>query len=154
MREKPLRIVLSQGEEADRRRERRVDAIAKPLLREMERRESQLRRIYDYARLLNPAPTPVFLWVEPTPTENPPHEQPLSTPPEQRKAVVREYKRECRDAGIRITNAHIWKAARYRDESVFYRWLSGKMDSPPIEAVLGNKPHLKKASKSQKSQSF
>jgi hypothetical protein len=69
--------------------------------------------------------------------------KPLSTP-EERKAAVRQYKRECRKAGTIITNPSIWTAAEYADGSQFYRWQRGEISCPMIESVLKKKPHLNK----------
>jgi hypothetical protein len=145
------RRILSQGEAPARRRERELDALSKPYFREMERLEFLRRQMQDYARITSPKSTPVFACVEPVPTEEnpPPRDEPLITPSEQRKPKVREYKLACEKAGVHVTNADICIAANYRDEKVLYRWQRAQVDCPRIEAVLRNKPHLKKSQKSQ-----
>jgi hypothetical protein len=61
----------------------------------------------------------------------------------ERKAAVAAYKAEVLSkTGRKLTNADIWIAAHYTSKSVFYRWLAGKCESPSIERVLREKPHL------------
>jgi hypothetical protein len=65
-----------------------------------------------------------------------------------RKAAVLAYKAEVLSkTGHKLKYADIWIAAHYKDKSVFYRWLAGKCESPSIERVLHEKPHLKPPSK-------
>jgi hypothetical protein len=60
-----------------------------------------------------------------------------------RKATVAAYKAEVLSkTGRRLNHADIWQAARYKDKSVFYRWLAGKCNSESIERVLREKPQL------------
>jgi hypothetical protein len=156
-----------------RLREMELCAFAASQVSEMERYtlpKSQLREMELYAsagslfapgsgtRLLSPCSsgaTLVSLWVEAIhavrEVENPnqPRQEERLSTAEERKAAVRDYKRECREAGKHVTNADICKAAGYGDEKILYRWQARKIDCPKIEAVLRNKPHLKKSQKSQ-----
>jgi hypothetical protein len=70
--------------------------------------------------------------------------QPL--PRKMRKRAVARYKSEFEGTtGRRLTNVDIWTAAHYTDQSVFYRYLRGDVDSEAIDRVLRDKPHLHKS---------
>jgi hypothetical protein len=64
--------------------------------------------------------------------------------------LVDDYIEECRQAGVRIIRADIWKAAKYKTRTEFERWerkdsRATKTAGRYIMRVLTEKPHLKEA---------
>jgi hypothetical protein len=98
--------------------------------------------------LVSADPTPI---PEPTPDDGPSSKVEQSTDPitEERTALLVDYKRECRECGIKVTDTMIAQAAssRWNERTPVQRWKRNDPrctpgDDAKIRSVLKNKPHL------------